>query len=137
MVMYQKPSTSFVLRDFLISKLFVSQIKISPIQMPQFPRKLDDYWHRDSFLAVVGFMMGVRLLSLLPIGAKATSSSGNEIRLNGFYTLLTVLAVVPALVYRKVDVSFATKNYFYLMTSALILAAIFSKVAYILVSFHS
>ena len=40
--------------------------------------------------------------------------------MNGFATLLAFLACVPALVYRKIDVSFVTKNYYHLMTSTLL-----------------
>ncbi len=43
---------------------------------------------------------------------------------------MAVLAVVPALVYRKVDVSFATRNYFHLMCAALIHSVFASTFAF-------
>ena len=51
--------------------------------------------------------------------------------MNGFATLLAFLACVPALVYRKIDVSFVTKNYYHLMTSTLLCSVLSAAGAYV------
>ena len=55
----------------------------------------------------------------------------STIRMNGFATLLAFLACIPALVYRKIDVSFATKNYYHLMTSTLLCSVLSAAGAYV------
>ncbi len=101
-------------------------------KMPTLSRKPADYWHRDSFLAVFSFLFALRVLNYLPLGSTVRAASGQEVRMNGFFSLLAILAVVPVLVYRKVDVSFASDNYFHLMTSALLLSLMPSTVCFFL-----
>merc|ERR1719210_2603530 len=62
-------------------------------------------------------------MAFLPVGNAVKAASGATVRVNGFATLLAFLACVPALVYRKIDVSFVGKNYYHLMTSTLLSAA--------------
>jgi hypothetical protein len=103
--------------------------------IPVFPKNLEAYWDPQAFAAVFGFAFALRLLSLLPVGRVVASVSGNEIRLNGFVTLLALLAAAPALVYKKVDVGFVTDKYFHIMVSSLILAFVFSTVAAVIAKF--
>jgi hypothetical protein len=104
-------------------------------EIPSFPKDLKAYWDPQAFAAVFGFAFVLRLLSLLPVGRVVTSVSGKEVRLNGLFTLLTLLAAAPAVVYRKVDVSFVADKYFHIMVSSLLLAFIVSTVATVLAKF--
>ena len=104
-------------------------------EIPNFPKDLKAYWNPQAFAAVFGFAFVLRLLSLLPVGRVVTSVSGHEIRLNGFITLLTLLSAAPAIVYRKIDVSFVSNMYFHIMVSSLILAFVLSTVAAVLAKF--
>ena len=63
------------------------------------------------------------------------TSTGAEVRMNGFITLLLLLAVMPGLVYKKVDLSVVKAKYFYLMTSSLILALVGTVVAWLMAQF--
>ena len=56
--------------------------------------------------------------------------------MNGFLSLLTLLAIMPAVVYRKIDLSLVQAKYFYLMTSSLILAIAGSVLARLLAHFR-
>jgi delta14-sterol reductase len=85
--------------------------------------------------AVVGFGFVLRLLSFLPVGATIKSVSGHDIRMNGFVGLITLLAVAPALVYRKVDLSFVADKYFQIMVSSLIMAFVLSTAAAVVAKF--
>ena len=58
-----------------------------------------------------------------------------SVRMNGFLSLLTLLALMPAVVYRKIDLSLVQTKYFYLMTSSLILGAVISLLARLLARF--
>jgi len=73
----------------------------------------------------------VRLMAFLPVGNAVKAASGATVRMNGFATLLAFLACVPALVYRKVDVSFVGKNYYHLMTSTLLCSVLSAAGAYV------
>lgn len=99
------------------------------------PKTLKGYWDPQAFLATVAFTVGVRLLSFLPFGAVVKTSIGTNVRMNGFVGLLILLAAMPALVYRKVDLSFVQSKYFYLMTSMQILAVFSSLLARLLAHF--
>ena len=55
--------------------------------------------------------------------------------MNGFLSLLTLLAMMPAVVYRKIDLSLVQTKYFYLMTSSLILGVVISILARLLAHF--
>ncbi len=101
------------------------------LEYPKLSRNWADYWDREAFFAVFSFGLFIRFLNFLPVGSTVRAINGSEVRLNGFHSLLIVLAAVPALIYRNVDVSFVTKKYFYLMTSALILGLVSATVAYI------
>lgn len=117
----------------LVSLHTLARAGVYQLKWPELSRKPADYWDRNSFVASLVFLMGIRFLNLLPLGSTVRSCSGVEVRMNGIHTLLTVLSVIPALVYRKVDVSFVAKNYFHLMTSSIILSFALSLIAYILV----
>ena len=53
------------------------------------PKKLDAYWDPKAFLTVVAFTFVLRLLAmLLPIGSIVKTSTGHDVRMNGFYTLI-------------------------------------------------
>lgn len=99
------------------------------------PKALNAYWDPQAFAAVVGFAFVLRLLSLLPVGTTVKTASGHDIRMNGFVTLLTLLAVVPALVYRKINLSFVAEKYFYIMISSLIFAFVLSTIAAVVAKF--
>ncbi|XP_059095084.1 delta(14)-sterol reductase TM7SF2-like isoform X2 [Tigriopus californicus] len=107
------------------------QGKSCKLVQPAFPKKLTDYWNLEAFLAVVAFSIIARLLAFIPLGRTVRSASGHNLRLNGFLSMLTILAVVPGLVYRKVDLKFVSVNYFKLMISALIFSVVASIVAFI------
>ena len=93
------------------------------LPLDKLPKTLKGYWDQQAFLIVLGFAAVLRVLSFIPLGARMKTSTGMEVRMNGFITLLALLAVMPALVYKKVDLSVVQAKYFYLMTSSLILAA--------------
>ena len=69
----------------------------------QIPKTLNAYYDQKSLLTVVAFGVIVRVLSLLPLGSTVRAVSGKEIRMNGFVTLLVLMALMPVLVYKKVD----------------------------------
>jgi len=94
------------------------------------PKKLDAYWDPKAFLTVVAFTFVLRLLAmLLPIGSIVKTSTGHDVRMNGFYTLIALMGVVPVLIYKKVDLSIVRVKYFHLMTSSLLLAFIMALIA--------
>ena len=101
----------------------------------KFPKTLQAYWDPQAFAAVVSFGFALRLLSLLPVGSTVKAVSGHDIRMNGFVSLLTLLAIAPALVYRKIDVSFVADKYFHIMISSLIFAFVLSTVAAVAAKF--
>lgn len=109
-----------------------SNYQRAEFKLPALDKNLRTYWNENSFAAVVVFFMAIRILSFIPLGSVVRSATGQQIRLNGFYTLLSILAVVPALVMRKSDFSFVRKNYFTLMSSTLIFSFILSVVAFII-----
>ena len=67
------------------------------------PKTLASYWDREAFLLVVGFMLVLRVLSLLPLGGTVRSVSGKDLRMNGFVSLLILMASMPMMVYKKVN----------------------------------
>ena len=67
------------------------------------PKTVAEYWDRDAFLSVVAFMGVLRILSLLPVGGTVRSVAGKDLRMNGFISLLVLMALMPLLVYKKVD----------------------------------
>jgi hypothetical protein len=99
------------------------------------PKTLAGYWDPQAFTAVVGFAIVLRILSFLPVGSLVKTASGNQVRMNGFLGLLTLLAIMPALVYRKIDLSMVRTKYFYLMTASLVFAAFLSLVARLVAHF--
>ena len=101
----------------------------------KFPKTLDAYWNPQAFAAVVGFAFVLRLLSLLPVGSTVKTASGHDVRMNGFVTLLTLLAVAPALVYRKIDLKFVSEKYFHIMVSSLLFAFVLSTIAAVVAKF--
>jgi len=96
------------------------------------PKTLEEVWDPQAFLTVVGFTLVLRILSFIPLGSKVTTSTGATVRMNGFLSLLTLLALMPAVVYRKIDLSLVQTKYFYLMTSSLILGVVISLIARLL-----
>ena len=105
------------------------------LPLDQLPKTLQGYWDQQAFLIVAGFTVVLRVLSLLPVGSLMKTATGAEVRMNGFISLLLLLAVMPGLVYKKVDLSVVKAKYFYLMTSSLILAALCSLTARLMAQF--
>ena len=105
------------------------------LPLDKLPKTLQGYWDQQAFLVVVGFTAVLRVLSLLPLGSLVRTSTGAEVRMNGFITLLLLLAVMPGLVYKKVDLSVVKAKYFYLMTSSLILALLCTVLARLMAYF--
>ena len=70
-----------------------------------------------------------RFLSLFPLGSLVRTAEGHEVRMNGFYSLLCLMTLMPALVYKKVDLSIVRVKYFYLMSSSLIFAFVLALIA--------
>jgi len=99
------------------------------------PKTLKEVWDPQAFLTVVGFTLVLRLLSFIPLGSTVTTSTDKTVRMNGFLSLLTLLAMMPAVVYRKIDLSLVQTKYFYLMTSSLILGVVISILARLLAHF--
>ena len=67
------------------------------------PKKLANYWDKESFLLVVVFMLVLRVLSFLPLGGTVRSVSGKDLRMNGFVSLLILMATMPLMVYKKIN----------------------------------
>ena len=67
------------------------------------PKKLANYWDKESFLLVVAFMLVLRVLSFLPLGGTVRSVSGKDLRMNGFVSLLILMATMPLMVYKKIN----------------------------------
>ena len=67
------------------------------------PTTLAAYWDRQAFVCVVGFMIVLRVLSLIPVGSTVRSVNGKDLRMNGFLGLLILMALMPVMVYKKVD----------------------------------
>merc|ERR1712001_177683 len=81
--------------------------------------------------------MGRLLAMLLPIGSIVKTSTGHDVRMNGFYTLIALMGVVPVLIYKKVDLSIVRVKYFHLMTSSLLLAFIMALIARLAAQFFN
>ena len=105
------------------------------IPFDKVPKTLKGYWDPQSFVATAGFFVVLRLLSQVPVGSLVKTATGQEVRMNGFLSLLGLLAMMPALVYKKVNLSFVTDKYFFLMTSALIFAFVMSVIARLVAHF--
>lgn len=103
--------------------------------MPVLPKTLKGYWDPQAFGLVVGFSCILRVLSMVPLGSVVKTATGHEVRMNGFLSLLTLLALVPVAYYRQVDLSIVGSKYFYLMTSALVASALMSLIARIAARF--
>ena len=99
------------------------------------PKTLKGYWDPQAFLIFVGFSAILRVLGMVPLGSLVRTANGNEVRMNGFLSLLTLLALMPLIVYKKVDLSVVQKKFFYLMTSSLIAAFAVSLAARIFARF--
>ena len=65
------------------------------------PTTLAAYWDRQAFVCVVGFMIVLRVLSLIPVGSTVRSVNGKDLRMNGFLGLLILMALMPVMVYKK------------------------------------
>ncbi|XP_023339913.1 delta(14)-sterol reductase isoform X1 [Eurytemora carolleeae] len=97
------------------------------IGVPALSTDYKTYLDRDSFILLFSFNLLLDVLSFVPIGAIV-----NGRRMNGFLTLMSLLAVVPVLVHYKVPLGIVKKKYFTLMTSSIILSTLSSIVAYIM-----
>lgn len=97
--------------------------------MPVLPKTLKGYWDPQAFGLVVGFSFILRILSLVPLGSVVKTATGHEVRMNGFLSLLTLMALVPVAYYRQVDLSIVGSKYFHLMTSALVASALMALAA--------
>jgi len=95
----------------------------------QIPKTLTAYWNQQAFVVVVAFMLILRALSYLPLGSTVRSVSGKDLRMNGFISLLVLMALMPLLVYKKVDLSIVADKYFLVMASSLIFALVISLLA--------
>jgi len=95
----------------------------------QIPKTLTAYWNQQAFVVVVAFMLILRALSYLPLGSTVRSVSGKDLRMNGFISLLVLMALMPLLVYKKVDLSIVADKYFLVMASSLIFALVLSVLA--------
>ena len=51
--------------------------------LPSLPKNLTGYWSQQAFVSALGFGVLVRFLSLVPLGTRVRSVSGNQVRLNG------------------------------------------------------
>jgi len=93
------------------------------------PTTLAAYWDRQAFVCVVGFMIVLRVLSLIPVGSTVRSVNGKDLRMNGFLGLLILMALMPVMVYKKVDLSIVDGKYFLIMASSLIFSGVLALVA--------
>merc|ERR1712038_789316 len=93
------------------------------------PKTLAAYWDRQAFVCVVGFMIILRVLSLIPVGSTVRSVNGEDLRMNGFLGLLILMALMPVMVYKKVDLSIVDGKYFLIMASSLIFSGVLALVA--------
>lgn len=93
------------------------------------PKNLAAYWDREAFLLVVGFMLVLRVLSFLPLGGTVRSVSGKDLRMNGFISLLILMALMPLMVYKKVNLSIVADKYFLIMASSLIFSVAIALLA--------
>jgi len=93
------------------------------------PKKLANYWDKESFLLVVVFMLVLRVLSFLPLGGTVRSVSGKDLRMNGFVSLLILMATMPLMVYKKINLSIVADKYFEIMASSLMFSAVIALIA--------
>ncbi len=106
-----------------------SACKPSMQVLDKLPKTLKGYWDQQAFLAVLIFSLTLGLLSKIPLGSKVKTATGNEVRMNGFLSLITILALMPVVVYKKIDISLVQSKFFYLMISAFILAFVKATIA--------
>lgn len=100
------------------------------------PKTKDAYYDQQAMITVLAFAVVLRILAFTPLGAVVRTATGSEVRMNGFYSLLALLFLMPALVYKKVDLSFVRKKYFYLMSSSLCFAFVMALIARLLARFN-
>merc|ERR1712203_368456 len=74
-------------------------------------------------------MIILRVLSLIPVGSTVRSVNGKDLRMNGFLGLLILMALMPVMVYKKVDLSIVDGKYFLIMASSLIFSGVLALVA--------
>lgn len=105
-----------------VCNLAIPKISINPM----------DYVDKDALLMVVGFSLVLRVLEFVCMGKLVQGY-----RMNGFQTLMIILASVPTLVYHKVPLAFVSQKYFFLMSSCILLSYAHSLFSYLLCRFRS
>merc|ERR1711976_556762 len=93
------------------------------------PKTFKAYWDAQAFMLAVGFLAVLRIASFLPIGRVVRSPAGVDVRANGFLTLLMLMAAIPALVYKKVNLAIVSDKYFHLMTSMMFFSVFAALIA--------
>jgi len=93
------------------------------LETPKISTDLKAYYNLDALMLLCGFWSVLKLLKFLPIGATI-----NGQRMNGFASLVALLAAVPALVHYKIPLGVVREKYFYFLSSSIaitFIAAIF------------
>jgi len=96
------------------------------LDMPKFSKNVGDYVDKESLMLLVGFSLVQDALSFLPVGAVV-----NGRRMNGFLSLMVLLAAVPALVHFKVPLSIVSEKFFTLMTGTILLSYVTAIIVFI------
>jgi len=101
------------------------------LEMPKLSQNIKDYFNLNSLYLCLAGPTLMSVLAYLPVGA-----SVNGQRMNGFATLLFLLAAVPAMVYFKVPLSIVRENYFQIMCT-MIGFSFFDSICYYAMSFRA
>lgn len=101
-----------------------------PLYKP--PRNPLAYWDPEAFKLVSGFVIGLHLVSMLPIGKKVVNPSGQAVYINGALFLIAGVFAALGLYFKGLDVSVVNKKYFRILTSGILATFIMSLFGYLL-----
>lgn len=105
---------------------------VTHLSGPLLSFNIQDYLDKEAILMVIGFVFVLRALEFLCLGKEIQGY-----RMNGFQSLVLILASVPALMYHDISITPVSHKYFYLMTSCIILSYGYALFAYILSRFRT
>jgi len=96
------------------------------------PKNASAYFDQQALVLVASFVVGLELLSLVPIGSEIQTPSGEKARSTGAIFLVLGLSGALGLHFKGVDVSVVSDKYFLIMTSTILATFVISLFAYVL-----